>query len=160
MGSSIAFYCSNNDTKSLENFALSIGLTILGTTIDKEVPASIEEGPYCYISVSEKSKLNPYGEQKNKISDATDPLIGFMRAYFKNPYLVIGHIYLSNDVPELHKVTKPYYSKLSKWVKSNWSKCGDFYIGTEASLLIDSGAQKVNALPSTFSYEKIHIKNT
>jgi hypothetical protein len=157
MGSTIAFYCGENDTRSLEEYALSIGLALVSTTIDAKVSASIDEGPYCYLSVLPISDLNPYGEKKNKLSDATDPLIGFMRSYFMNPYLVLGHLYLSNDVPDLHKITKPYYSKLSKWVKRNWSKYGDIYIGPDATKLIDSGAQKVNALPGTFTYEKISI---
>lgn len=147
MGSSIGFYCSSKDTESLTQYAESLGLVLAAPEIDKDVPSLVSEGPYCYISVKSKEELSPYGDPPIKISDATDPLIGFMRAYERDNYLVLGHLYLSNDVPELHKQTKPTYNKLCKWVKYNWEKYGDFYIAPDAKLLKEKGAELVNVYP-------------
>ncbi len=83
-------------------------------------------------------ELTPYAyeDPAKKVSDATDPLIGFMRSYHRNSYLVLGHLYLSNDVPGLNKLAKSYYNKLCKWVKGNWNKYGDFYISNNAQVAL------------------------
>jgi len=149
MGSTIAFYCSNSDTKELSSYIESIGMQLVSPKINQEVGDNPSELPFCYVSLIPKSELSPYGKPPINVSDATDPLMGFMRAYFKEGYLVLGHLHLSNDVPDLHKQTKPKYQKISKWIKSNWRKYGDLYIGPDADLLIGSGAHLVNVFPGT-----------
>ena len=157
MGSSVAFYCGDSDIAALQEYALSLGLNIVPPTLDIGVSEDPSEGPFCYLSVIPKDKLSPYGESAIKVSDATDPLIGFMRAYFKNPYLVLGHIYWSDDVPDLAKRTKPFYQKLVRWIQKEWGKFGDFYIGPEAKSLFDKGAEMVNVLPNQANIEIIKI---
>jgi hypothetical protein len=100
------------------------------------------------------SQLHPYGNPL-RISGATDPVMRFMRAYFKDPYLVLGHVYWSNDVPGLAAQTKPYYQKLARWIRKEWEKAGDFYFGPEAKRLADKGAELVNVLPGTASIRVI-----
>ena len=148
MGSSVGFYCGNKDIESLSQYVKSLGLTLVAPDINQDVPVEPFEGPYCYISTRPLSELSPYGNPPIRVSDATDPLIGFMRAYQKENYLVLGHLYLSNDVPELFKQVKPHYNKLNKWIKTNWGKYGDFYIGLEAKSLQANGAELVNVYPS------------
>lgn len=86
-------------------------------------------------------------------------MIGFMRSYFKNPYLVAGHIHWSNDAPQLAAKTKPYYQQISKWIKSNWKLLpgGGFYIAPEAQSLVDAGAEMVNVLPGQAEFSLIKI---
>lgn len=81
----------------------------------------------------------------------------FMRAYFKSPYLVLGHIYWSNDVPSLAAQTKPYYQKLARWIRKEWEKVGDFYFGSEAMRLAGKGAELVNVLPGTTNIKIISL---
>jgi hypothetical protein len=147
MGSIVSFYCGEKDNQALHEYAESIGLSIVPPTLDRPVDTDPVLGPFCFLSVVPKGTLSPYGNPPIKISDATDPVIGFMRAYYKNPYLVLGDIYWSDDVPDYAKQTKPYYQKLAKWIKREWEKYGDFYIGPEARVLLDKGAKMVNALP-------------
>lgn len=157
MGSNVAFYCGASDSESLQDYALSIGLRVVPPTLDRGVDDDPVEGPFCYLSILDKDELSPYGDPPIKVSDATDPLIGFMRAYFKNPYLVLGHIYWSDDVSALAQQTKPYYQKLVRWIKKEWEKYGDFYIGPEAKTLLDKGAEMVNVLPGQASVEIIDV---
>lgn len=157
MGSSVAFYCGASDAEALQNYAVSIGLSLVPPTLDRGVDDDPSIGPFCYLSIIAQDELSPYGDPPIKVSDATDPLISFMRAYFKNPYLVLGHVYWSDDVPALAKQTKPHYQKLAKWIKKEWEKYGDFYIGPEARTLLDKGAEMVNVLPGQASVEIIEV---
>lgn len=157
MGSKISFYCGNSDTKQLSDYAESLGLVLVAPIIDQLITDKISAGPFCYISTVPGSELTHNGNPPTRLSDATDPLISYLRSYFKDPYLILGHLSLSNDVPELYKKTKPVYKKLCKWIQSNWSRQGGFYIGEEASALIDSGAQKVNMLPGTFTFQQLNL---
>ena len=146
MGSSIAFYCGNRDTDAIQNFARSIGLGIVAPLVGDPL-VSAEAGPFCYLAPAGLD-LHPYGSPPAKISDATDPLISFMRAYYKYPYLVLGHIQWSDDVPRLASQTKSHYQKLGRWIRKEWKEHGDFYLGPEAQSLADGGAQLVNVLPA------------
>lgn len=158
MGNSVGFYCSSSDCKALQQYAVSIGLSVVPPILGNSVSDDPELGSFCYLSVIAENELTPYGSPPVKISDATDPLIGFMRAYYKHPYLVLGHIYWSNDVPDLAKKTRSFYQKLAKWIKGNWEKYGDFYIGPEAKELFNKGAKMVNVLPGQSGLETVHVK--
>jgi hypothetical protein len=159
MGSTVGFFCGQDDNAALEGFAESIGLAVISPSVDKALPGDAAEGPYCFLSAAPERDLHPYGKPAVRLSDARDPLMRFMRGYFKNPYLVAGHIYWSNDVPALAAQTKPYYQRLSKWIKENWILLpgGGFYVGPQAKMLLDKGAEMANDLPdeATFSIVKI-----
>jgi hypothetical protein len=156
MGSNTCFYCGNSDTGALQDFALSLGLHLVPMTIEGEVkdPAS---GPYCYLSIAPRSELHPYGDPPIRLTDVRDPMLGFMRGYFKDQFLVFGHIYWSNDVKALAVQTKPYYAKLRSWIKREWRRHGDIYIGPEAECLISAGAQMVNTLPGQATFHFVGL---
>ena len=160
MGSSISFYCSSSDYEALVEHAESIGLVLTSTMVDKPLNKDPQFGPYCFLSVIPESKLHPYGSPPVKISDATDPVIGFMRPYYKKPYLVAGHIHWSDDVPHLAAQTKPYYQRMVKWIGKEWEKLpgGGFYIGPEAKSLAESGAQMVNVLPGQATVRIVEVE--
>lgn len=154
MGSYTCFYCGNSDTTALQDFALSLNLHLIPMTIDGEVKAPAS-GPYCYLSIAPRSELHPYGDPPIRLTDVRDPMLGFMRGYFREPFLVFGHIYWSNDVKGLAAQTKPYYAKLRSWIKREWRRHGDQYIGPEAERLISAGAQMVNTLPGQATFHLV-----
>jgi hypothetical protein len=159
MGSSIGFFCGNADLKALRSFGESIGLIVIAPKFDKEINDDASTGPYCFFSTVGKSELHPFGNPPVRLTDARDPIMRFMRGYFKAPYLVAGHVYWSDDVKELAAKTKPYFQKTSKWIKTNWElhPGGGFYIGPEAKSLIDTGSEMVNFLPGTVEEKTITI---
>ena len=77
--------------------------------------------------------------------------------YFKDPYLVLGHIHWSDDVASLAVQTKPYFQKLRSWIKREWEPYGDLYIGREAKELVANGAQMVNVLPGQASFTVVKV---
>jgi len=156
--SSIGFYASQTDQGALDNFAASLGLRLVSPTLGQPVN-SAELGPFCFLTAVEESDLHPYGLPPVRLTDALDPMLGYMRSYFKSPYLVCGHIQYSDDVRVLAQATRPYYSKLSGWIKAKWTRLpgGGFYIGDEAQRLVEAGAQLVNALPGTYEFQRIEV---
>jgi hypothetical protein len=156
MGSSIGFYCGPADNNAIQRFAESIGLHLVPTSIDKPVNTVPELGPYCFLSLLPVSELHPYGEPCVRVTDARDPMIGFMRSYFKDPYLVAGHLNWSDDVSALAVKTKPYFQQLTKWIKQQWTLLpgGGFYVGPEGRTLVDRGAQMVNVLPGQAEFSR------
>ncbi|RUL78248.1 hypothetical protein [Dyella choica] len=159
MGRSIGFYCGSSDLEFLQRFSTSIGLHILAPLIDRELSADPVDGPFCYLSVVSGSELHPFGHPPVRLTDARDPLLAYMRAYFKNPYLVAGHIGWSDDVATLAVQTRPYFEKISRWMKKEWGRLpgGDYYVGPEARSLIDKGAQMINALPGQGTFQLIKV---
>ena len=147
MTSSISFFCGPLDNKKLQDYATSLGFYLVSTRIDKEVSSDPSLGPYCYLSLVPKSMLHPFGNPPVRVSSALDPALGFMRAYFQKPYLVLGHIQWTDGPSNLACQTLPYYRKIVKWIKKEWGKHGDIYIGNEAKSLITEGAERVNSLP-------------
>ena len=147
MSSSIVIFSGATDLQALQEFAQSSGLREQAMVFGTVVTSSAADGPYCYLSPVAESELHPYGVPPTKITPARDPLLGFMRPYFTAPYLVCGHIQWSNDVPALAERTKPYYQRLARWIRKEWKKVGDSYVGPEAAQLIEQGAQMVAALP-------------
>ncbi len=150
MGNSIGFFCSNEDNFALQSFCESIGLILIAPTFDKELNQDAATGPYCFLSTVEKQELHPFGEPKIRLTDAKDPIMRFLRGYYSAPYLVAGHVYWSNDVPNLAARTKPYHQKISKWIAKNWAVLpgGGFYLGPGAQALVEKGAEIVNMLPN------------
>lgn len=158
MGSVVGFICGNEDHKMLQTYAESIGLKAIAPVINQPLKENPADGAWCYLLPISHTELHPYGEPKIKLADVKDPLLFFMRGYYKKPYLVVGQIHWNNDVPDLAVETKPYFNKLSKWIKSNWKlPLGeDFYIGPEAEFLIEKGAEIVNAIPGTAEFQIVH----
>lgn len=157
MGSSTSFYCGPADNAALEGFASSIGLLLVPPLPGTGVPENPADGPFCYLSVLQEDKLSPYGEGIMKVSPAVDPLLGLLRSYVKGPYLVAGQLFWSNDVPELAKITKPYYAKMVGWMRKEWEKYGDVYIGPEARVRLDEGVERVNILPASATMKIIKL---
>ena len=147
MGSSIGFFCADGDLQALQQFSKSVGLRLQAPLVGQDVPEAAKDSPYCFLSLVPESELHPYGSPPLRVTDARDPVLRFMRPYFSNPYLVLGHIYWSNDVPALAERTKASYQRLARWVRKEWEKYGDFYVGPEAMRLFQQGAQMVNFLP-------------
>jgi hypothetical protein len=147
MGSSVSFYCGPDDHKALFEFALSIGLHLIPPDDSRPISDNPKEGPFCYLSHSQLSELVPYGPHR-RYTYATHPLIEFLRAYYDPPYLVSGRLYWSNDVRDLASVTKPYFIRLARWVRTNWQKVEKhaFYFGPQAQLLF----RAQGAIPRTF----------
>jgi hypothetical protein len=107
-------------------------------------------GPFCFLSPFPRSDLHPYGSRP-KISDATDPLVEFLRSYLYSPdTLIMGRLYCSDDVPAFIPITKPYFSRLADWVRREWVKIagGHQYIGPEAESLVRSGARLLQLPPN------------
>jgi hypothetical protein len=147
MGSSIAFYCADSDLQSLQKFAQSIGLHLQAPLIGQKVSECPKDGPFCFLSLAPETELHPYGSPPLRISAARDPVLRFVRPYFSYPYLVLGHVYWSNDVPAIAERTKAIYQRLARWVRKEWAKQGDIYVGPEALALLQQGAVLVSALP-------------
>lgn len=149
MGSSIAFYCGNTDIAALSQFAQSLGLHLVPMQLDREDVGMPENGPACFLSTIQRENLHPYGTPPVKISDVTDPLMLFMRAYHKPPYLVLGHVKWNDDKADFAAITRPYYQKIARWIRAQWRRPEgwDFYCGPEATQLLENGAQTVNFLP-------------
>ena len=146
---------AKEDTRELTRFASTMGLRLLPFNIDQIGNPDMDDPearPGCYLSYLPVEELHPYGEPPIKISDASDPLIQFLRPYYSRPYLVAGRIYWSDDAPEFEDLTKPYYNKLQRWVRKNWKKREEdgYYVGPEAERLIrDEGAKPVYFPPGT-----------
>ena len=110
----------------------------------------------CYLLPITHTQLHPYGDPKTLLTYVNDPLLIFHRGFYSNPYLVLGQLGWDDLKPELAAITKPYYQKILKWIKANWEKSGDLYVGPEAKILIEKGAQKVNAIPGTAEFHVVH----
>ena len=157
MGSSIGFYCTNQDRLILERFTDSIGLKLLPPKIDIKLKAA-EDGAFCYLSLVDIDQVHPYGDPPTKISYAKDPVMIYMRGYLKDPYLVLGQIQWSDSVPHLAQETKPSYQKVVRWIKKQWANEGDFYFGPEARELVDSGkVTTIGVFPGQVNLEVIKV---
>ena len=93
-------------------------------------------------------QLHPYGDPPILIAEVIDPMLDVVRAYDKDGYLVLGGVYWNNDYKGIGAKVLPFYRKIQRWIRKNWTKYGDFYMGPEASRLVEEeGAQRVNFFP-------------
>lgn len=159
MASSIAFYCGPKDLDAINAYMESIGLHLIPLQIGGVVALEPSEGPLCYISLNPIVELHPYGNPPINISYAKDPLILFMRGYFKNPYLVNGFIQCPDIDADFEKIARPHFQKIKKWIFKNWKQMpgGDFYIGNDGAHLVVAGAKMVNAIPGELDFKLIDI---
>lgn len=148
MGHSIGLYGSKEDTRILTDYACEIGLHVVGLLEGQVVTEDPEQRQSCYLSLKEPQELESIGEKKI-FSEAVDPLLDYIRPYYTEPYLVLGSISCSNDSPELYAQTRRYYHKLARWIRKEWSKYGDFYLGPEAKTLFEGGARMINFPPGS-----------
>jgi hypothetical protein len=151
MGSNVVIYGSEADCRSLEKFTQSLGLHLIAPVVGAKAPESGKDGPWCYLSLRPESELRPFGTPP-RYTDARDPLLGFMRPYYAEPYLVLGHIHRSTDVRDLATLTELPFNRIRRWIKDGWTKYEDIYIGPGAIDLIEKGAQKVNVLPGSANF--------
>lgn len=148
MGHSIGLYGSRKDTRILTDYAREIGLHVVGLIEGQVVTEDPEHRQSCYLSLRKPEELKAAGG-KRIFSQAANPLLVYRRPYYSEPYLVLGAISCSNDVPHLYAETRSYYHKLARWVRKEWSKYGDFYLGPEAKALFEDGAKMINFPPDS-----------
>lgn len=147
MGSSIGFFAAESDTAELQRFVESLSLTLVAPLISNKVAPNPADGPFCYLSPVGNEALHPYGSPAVKVSDATDPLLVYIRSFTKENCVVLGQLHWTNDVPNLAKITAPYYKKIAAWIRKNWRKEGDFYLGPQAEIMVKNGSQLVGFPP-------------
>ncbi|MDJ0758162.1 MAG: hypothetical protein QNJ19_02145 [Woeseiaceae bacterium] len=150
MGHSIGLYGSRSDTQRLTEYAFSIGLNLIPLLEGQDIPDDPEHRPSCYLSPKTIDELVPvdWGDRRAYI-EACHPLLDFIRPYYSDPYLVLGSISCCNDSPEMYEQTRRFYHKLARWVRKEWSRYGDFYIGPEGSALFENGAKMINFPPGS-----------
>jgi hypothetical protein len=148
MGSSVPFYAAMEDDSALVAYAGCLGLVL--------VPRVLPEGSLsperlrdpsayglCYFSVDPVERLHPYGNPPRMVSPATDALIEFHRSRLQGDTFTIGRIYWSDDVAEFAQRTRPAFGKLRDWIKANWRKQENYYIGPGAAEAIEHGVRLV-----------------
>ena len=155
MSSSIGFVCDAEDDYNFIKFSESLGLYLVPFDLERPVDLNPADGPACYLSLVPESKLHPYGEPPVKIADVIDPMLFLLRGYYKSPYLVFGQMQWNNDNKSLGRQTRPYYDKLVTWIKSNWRKYNDTYVGPQADVHLQAGAKIVPVLPGTATFTTI-----
>jgi hypothetical protein len=159
LGSTIGLFGDQGDTSQLMAVATSMGLQAIAMRADRTLASDPADGPGCYLSLVPSHELHPFGDPPVRYTDARDPLLFFMRPYYKAPYLVAGQINWNNDDPSLAAITRPYFQRLARWVRANWKKpenCA-FYAGPGASERIAEGAELVNVLPGTAEFNVIVV---
>jgi len=146
MGKAVYFFAGPQDSAAIARFANSIGLQLV-SPLANEPEISPEEdprlGPFVYLTPLQKGEMHPYGYPP-KIGPATDPLLEFWRSYFTPtpPVLVMGRLFCSDDVPKYFDITRPYFSKLTKWMRGAWKKLPEGqFIGPDAQKLAECGAE-------------------
>lgn len=151
MGHSIGIYGSKDDTRILTEYACRTGLHVVGLLKGQVVPEDPAQRQSCYLSVKSPDELTAFRDLRDRdiYSAARDPLLKFRRPYYTDPYLVLGEISCSNDTPELYAQTRSHYHRLARWIRKEWSKYGDFYLGPDAKVLFENGAEMINFPPGT-----------
>lgn len=144
MGSSLSFFAGETDDVQLLAFIREQGLHLVPPKVAYSgtfPPVDAAAYPFCYISLSEHSKLTPCGKGKDTISNAIDPLVELLRSYKKGETLVAGRIFWSDDVKDLATKSKPVYGAVTKWMKKNWKlrDSDGYYIGPRAAAFAESG---------------------
>ena len=152
MGSSLYIFSGPKDYQELEGEIRRRGLHMYPILMEQPELALANDPaarPFCFLSHLARHELHPYGNPP-RICDATDPLLSFMRPYFKPPdLLVMGRIHCSADVPKFYDVMMPYFRGLAGWVKAHWEKLDSGeYIGPEATTIRDAGARLVTFPPN------------
>jgi hypothetical protein len=147
MSRSIYMIAAPDDYDQLSRFVDSIGLQLVPPLITHFGSDALLDpviGPFCYLSFLEPGELHPYGDPPIRISDATDPLLEFLRPYYDPPHLIDGRLHWKDYPENLAARTKPYFDKLFRWVRANWkNKTEDrFWTGPVAfDMLADGSAQ-------------------
>jgi hypothetical protein len=152
MSRAIYFFADPSDTKALTEYAQSLGLSVVPMRL---VPAEIEasrirpqDHPVCYLSPIPVDALHPYGSPPVNLSGATDPLLEYWRSRVAGSTLVQGRLYWSDDAMEFASVTKPFFSKLQRWIRKNWQRRKEdgYYIGPGAGLAVAEGKYMLSYL--------------
>jgi hypothetical protein len=157
MASSIGLFANLDDYQSLHEYAKSIGLQLVPMLKGEEPPADPAAKPFCYLSSLPPSELHAYGNPA-QFSYGRDPLLLFKRPFYQEPYLVAGFVQWSTDNKAFAEVTKPYYQKLSRWVRKEWTKMPNgFYAGPQARELAAQGAKMVDLLPGTATLSVVGV---
>jgi hypothetical protein len=115
---------------------------------------------------SSRKKLTPqqlHPDHPLGYSDASDPLIMFWRSYPKPPYFIAGNIEWLEDAEKVAPIVKPYYRKLSRWIKDNWKRIvpgTPYYYGPEAQNIVEETGAEVRAFePSTVNIQEVPVRD-
>lgn len=151
MGASIEFFAGPRDDQALRDYASTLGLQVIPMLWDRRNDDIGDPGRYpaCFFSFMPLSGLHPH-PTRGIITDATDPLIEFTRAFYTRPSLIAGRVYWSDDVEDFARQTRPYFRSLGGWIRRNWKKRDDgYHIGPEAAVLVSDGATIAYVPPGT-----------
>ena len=158
--SRVSFYAGPADNRALTDFAKSIGLLLLSTklggTVDEDDSTAF---PGCILSLVPASELRLLGKPPIYLGYPGDPVIAVLRSYCEPPYLVSGNIFWEDYGTEGTALTKPYFGKLSRWIRKNWSKRPDhaFYFGPDAARMVDEEGVIPSSLPPGLEIQYVAI---
>ena len=139
MARTLMLLADRTDHEALIGACSSFGLHLLPMRPGTEI-GNPSRGPVCFLGYLRESELHPVIGAKPRFSDAVDPLLFFARPYHDGQFLVDGQIRLNDDNKEVAKGIKPYFTKIERWLKSNWrhDKNLGAYIGPVAADLLAS----------------------
>lgn len=153
MGKNVPYFAGPDDHSALMGQIEAIGMVVVPPCpgLPDRGADDPSKGPCCLLSFLDPRELHPYGPSPQRVSEAVDPLLSFVRAYYAPPHLVAGCISWSDDSPELAKQTKPYFTRLRRWMDNNWRKRREdgYYVGPQADDLIADGAETLYFPPGT-----------
>ena len=144
MAHNIGMYCGPDDSKKLIEFIRSIQLNLIPLQVGQEI-GKPDEIYGLYLSPLKQEELVPYGDPPISFAPTVNPVFEMRRPYYKNNFLVTGFITLETYPKDIYTLLKPYYMKIYRWIRKNYRKYGDFYVGFEAQELIKNGASKTSA---------------
>jgi hypothetical protein len=158
MTSQILYYANADENLALLEYAESIGLIPVPPLLDQEIDRKKPEtGPFIYLSTVLLDQLHPYGSENNKISDATDPLLSWLRSYVEGNHLISGNLSWVDDVPEVAKHSKKHFGKLKRWVQNNFLHIGSGIYKSTGAEEMESLGMQLTSIPPSASVEFIQV---
>jgi hypothetical protein len=158
MTSQIIYYANADENLALLEYAESIGLIpvppLLGQEIDRK---NAESSPFIYLSAVPLDQLHPYGSENNKISDATDPILSWLRCYVEGGYLISGNLSWVDDAPEVAKHSKKHFGKLKRWIQNNFEHIGNGIYKSKGAELMESAGMQLTSIPPSASVEFVQV---
>ena len=158
MTSQVVYFADPEENACLLEYAESIGLIpvapLLGREIDRINPAS---GPFIYLSAVPIDELHPYGPEKNKITDAIDPILPLIRSYVDGHSLVAGNLMWVDDVPEVARFSKKYFGKLKRWIQRHFSHIGNGIYKSDGAGIMEASGMKLTSIPPSAKVEYIKV---
>lgn len=159
----ILMLAGSEDDAAFRAYAESIGLTLLHPHAYKmtfeenkrafEIPE--QGGCFSFLPVE---RLHRHPHPDIGLCHALDPLIPYIRPFYKPPHLIAGQVIWYRDVEAFARQTRPYFQKLWRWVQTNWQLREDGYlIGPHGGRILHGGA-KVAYMPPNVTTKTIIIE--